>query len=323
MQGPKADPAHPAIHPTGERLLRALEGAEANIFDLVVRRFLAGFGPSARRELLDVTLAVGEHEFRLAGGRTVFQGWMKYYGRFAGYRDVELPALSEGDRFRVSDVVIEEKFEPKPLRYNQSSLLEKMEREEIGTKATRADIIATLVGRGYVAGEGMQVTDLGLSVVETMAEHAPTIISTQFTRDIEVKLEAVERGSEGEAALMRETVASLARQLTELSANEEAVGKEIDSALMSAAAKAFILGRCPLCKTGQLRVIRSKSTKKRFVGCSNYPTCRASGPLPQRGTLRATAKECEHCGWPVLYVTAGRRPWRLCVNPRCPGKRKP
>ena len=323
VQGPKADPAHPAIHPTGERLLRALEGAEANIFDLVVRRFLAGFGPSARRELLDVTLVVGEHEFRLAGGRTVFQGWMKYYGRFAGYRDVELPALSEGDRFRVSDVVIEEKFEPKPLRYNQSSLLEKMEREEIGTKATRADIIATLVGRGYVAGEGMQVTDLGLSVVETMAEHAPTIISTQFTRDIEEKLEAVERGSEGEAALMRETVASLARQLTELSANEEAVGKEIDSALMSAAAKAFILGRCPLCKTGQLRVIRSKSTKKRFVGCSNYPTCRASGPLPQRGTLRATAKECEHCGWPVLYVTAGRRPWRLCVNPRCPGKRKP
>ena len=324
VQGAKFDAAHPAVHPTGERPKRPLEASESAVFDLVVRRFLAAFGPSARRELAEVTLAVGEHEFRLAGGRTVFPGWMRYYGRYAGYRDVEVSPVSEGDRFKVVSVTVEEKFEQKPPRYNQSSLLEKMEREGIGTKATRADIIATLVERRYVSGERMEVTDLGLSVVETMTEYVPSIISTELTREIEGKLESVEEGSGGEAELLRGTVRSVVRQLTALSANEETVGREIDSALTASVAKSFVLGKCPVCKTGNLRIIRSKATKKRFVGCSNYPGgCRASAPLPQKGTLRTASKPCECCSWPVVYVMGGRRPWRLCVNPNCPEKRKP
>ena len=323
VQGAKADPAHPAIYPTGERPRKALGSAEAGLFDLIVRRFLAAFGAPARREQVEVTLAVGEHEFRLGGGRTVFPGWMSYYGRYAGYRDVELPPLSEGDRSRVSGVMVDERFEARPPRYNQSTLLEKMERESIGTKATRADIVATLVGRGYVAGEGMEVTYLGLSVLETMAEYAPAIISTSLTREIEEELGAVEGGAEKEGSLMRETVRTLARQLAELGASEEAVGKEIDSALMSSAARSAVLGGCPVCRTGQLRVVRSKSSKKRFVGCSNYPACRASGPLPQRGTVKATTGKCFRCRWPVAFIVGSGRPWRLCLNPACPGKKKP
>jgi len=323
VQGAKSDPAHPAIHPTGQKPKHPLDASESAVFDLVARRFLAAFGPSARRELTEATLAVSKHEFRLAGGRTVFPGWMKYYGRYAGYRDVEVPPVSEGDRFRVAGVVLEEKFEQKPARYNQSSLLEKMEKEGIGTKATRADIIATLVGRGYVFGESMGVTDLGLSVVEAMAAYAPSIISTELTREIEDELEAAEGGSGGAAELLRGTVRSIVGQLSELSANEEAVGREIDSAVAAGLAKSFVLGDCPVCRTGELRIIRSKTTKKRFVGCSNYSNgCRASAPLPQKGTLRAASKPCEHCAWPVVYVVGGRAPWRFCVNPDCPGKAK-
>ena len=321
-QGAKSDPAHPAIHPTGERPRKPLDASEANVFDLVVRRFMAAFGPPARRESFEAVLAVGEHLFRLGGGRTAFPGWMRSYGRYARQRDTEPPPLSEGDVVDVVDVLAEEKFEQAPPRYNQSSLLEKMEKEEIGTKATRADIIATLVGRGYVAGEGMQVTDLGMSVVEAMTEYAPAIVSTSLTREIEGKLGAVEEGAEHETALLRETVRSLAGQLAELGANEEEVGKEIDSALMAAAAESFVLGACPVCGTGQLKVIRSKATKKRFAGCSNYPACRASGPLPQRGAIRAAAKTCGLCRWPVVYVSGRGRPWKLCVNPDCPAKRK-
>jgi DNA topoisomerase-1 len=323
VQGVKTDPAHPAIHPTGERPRRPLDSSESALLDLVTRRFLAAFGPSARREAVEVTLGVGEHEFKLGGGRTVFPGWLKYYGRYASYRDVELPAISEGDRFRVVDVLLDQKFEQKPSRYNQSTLLEKMEKEGIGTKATRADIITTLVGRGYVVGEIMEVTDLGLSVVEIMLKYAPSIVSTGLTREIEERLEAVEGGAEGEAALLRETVRSIASQLADLSANEEAIGKELDSALMATVARSFVLGRCPVCKTGELRVIRSRKTMKRFVGCSNYSTgCRASAPLPQKGTVKTTAKPCERCSWPVVYIVGRGRPWRLCVNPRCPGKGK-
>ena len=321
VQGAKSDPAHPAIHPTGQKPKRSLDSSESAVFDLITRRFLAAFGQSARRELTEATLVVGEHEFRLAGGRTLFPGWMKYYGKYAGYRDVEVPQVSEGDRYRVAGVALEEKFEQRPLRYNQGALLEKMEREGIGTKATRADIIATLVGRGYVSGESLEVTTLGLSIVEAMAKYAPSIISTKLTREIEGKLEAIENGSEGEAELLRETVRSIVGQLAGLIANEESVGREIDSAVTANLAKSLALGKCPICKSGELRIVRSKATKKRFVGCSNYSNgCRASAPLPQKGTLRTASKPCNHCSWPVVYVGGGRRPWRLCVNPNCPGK---
>jgi DNA topoisomerase-1 len=324
IQGAKYDAAHPAIHPTGEKPRRPLEVSESAVFDLVVRRFLAAFASSARRELVEATLAVGEHEFRLAGGRTVSPGWMKYYGRYAGYRDVELPPVSKGDRFRVVGMAVEERFDPRPPRYNQSSLLEKMEKEGIGTKATRADIIGTLVGRGYVSGESMEVTDLGLSVVETMARYAPSIVSTELTREIEGKLAAVENGSGSDAELLRETVRTIAGQLAKLRSNEDVVGREIDFALTATVAKSFVLGRCPVCKTGDLRIIRSKATNKRFVGCSNYPGgCRASAPLPQKGKITTTSTACQRCSWPVVFVDGGRRSWRLCVNPSCPEKAKP
>ena len=323
VQGTRSDPAHPALHPTGERPRRALDRSERSIFDLVVRRFLAAFGPSARRELVDVTLAVGSHEFRLAGGRTLSPGWMEYYGRYAGLRDREVPPISEGESLDVSDVVVEGRFDQKPVRYNPGSLLEKMEREGIGTKATRADVIATLVGRGYVAGEGMEVTDLGFAVAEAMEKFAPEVMGMGLTRGIEEKLDAVERGKEEEAEMLREAVRSMASQLAALGAEEDALGKELDSALTGAAAKAFALGRCPVCKTGELRLIRSKTSGKRFVGCSNYPSiCRASAPLPQRGTVKATSKTCERCSWPIVHIVGKGRPWRLCPNPNCPGKKR-
>ena len=323
VQGEKSDPAHPAIHPTGEKPRRPLDSSEAAIFDLVVRRFLSAFGPSARRELVDVSLNVGEHGFKLAGARTVFQGWLRYYGRYTGYRDTDLPQITEGDRFRVADLSVDERFGQSPPRFNQSSLLEKMEKERIGTKATRAEIIATLVERGYVSGESMEITDLGLAVVETMIRYAPSIMSAELTREIEEKLEAIEGGSRAETDLLRGTVRSIASQVVDLGDNEEAVGREIDAALMSTLAKSFVLGRCPVCGSGELRVVTSKSTKKRFVGCSNYPSgCRASAPLPQRGTIKAAPRPCGHCSWPVIFLISGRRPWKLCVNPRCPGRKR-
>lgn len=323
VQGIKFDPAHPAIHPTGERPRRRLDGSEISVLDLVIRRFLAAFGSPALREVVEVTLMSESHSFRAAGSKDVFPGWMKYYGKYARYKNDELPAVSEGDKLNVVDVSVEEKFEQRPPRYNQSTLLEQMEKEGIGTKATRADIITTLLGRGYVAGERMEATDLGLSVVEVMEKYAPSIVSTKLTRHIEESLEAVEAG-EGEAEVLRETIRSVSEQLAELGANEEVVGREIDSAQMITLAKTEALGECPVCKTGHLRIVRSRTTKKRFVGCSNYSQgCRASAPLPLQGRIRPAMKACESCSWPIIYVVTRRRPWRLCVNPNCSGKKRP
>ncbi|MDG6898975.1 MAG: DNA topoisomerase I [Nitrososphaerota archaeon] len=320
-QGSQSDPAHPAIHPTGERPKKPLDGQAASLLDLIFRRFLAGFGPPARRELVDVWLDVGGHRFRASGSRTVFPGWMDYYGKYAGYRNIEPPPVTENDRVGVVRVTIEEKFEQRPPRYNQSSLLEKMESEGIGTKATRADIISTLLSRGYASGESLEVTDLGFAVAEALEKYAPSVMSTALTRHVEERLGRVEE-AEGEAEVVRETIGMAAEQLAEIFTNEAEVGKEIDAAIRGEVSKAETLGMCPICKSGTLRIVRSRTTKKRFVGCSNFHSgCRASAPLPQRGTIRPAAKPCEECSWPVVYVSRGRRSWRICVNMNCPGRR--
>ena len=81
-----------------------------------------------------------------------------------------------------------------------------------------------------------------------------------------------------------------------------------------------ILGDCPKCGKNKIRVIRSKTTKKRFVGCEGYPDCDQTYPLPQRGDIIGTGEICPHCGSPKVKVLGGRRPWILCLDPHCPTK---
>jgi DNA topoisomerase-1 len=85
------------------------------------------------------------------------------------------------------------------------------------------------------------------------------------------------------------------------------------------------IGECKTCaaagKPGQqLTVRRSARTLKRFVRCTNYDECQVSYPLPQRGELSATGEECPHCTAPMVVVNTGRGPWKICVDPNCPGK---
>jgi ssDNA-binding Zn-finger/Zn-ribbon topoisomerase 1 len=81
-----------------------------------------------------------------------------------------------------------------------------------------------------------------------------------------------------------------------------------------------ILGDCPKCGKNRIRIIRSKATKKRFVGCEGYPECDQTYPLPQRGDVIATGDICPQCGSPKVKILGGRRPWVLCLDPYCPTK---
>ena len=104
----------------------------------------------------------------------------------------------------------------------------------------------------------------------------------------------------------------------------------------SAAAKRFvILGTnepkgglvpCPECGLGKLMVVRSKATRKRFVGCSNYYSgCDASSPLLQKARLRALKQPCPACSWPmVIFRYSRNQKWtRQCSNMRCPTRATP
>ncbi len=81
-----------------------------------------------------------------------------------------------------------------------------------------------------------------------------------------------------------------------------------------------IVGKCNVCGTGELS-IRHGSYGKRFVGCSSYPDCKHSYPLPSRGLVLPTPDHCRTCGHPVVKVIMrGRPPWILCLNMQCPAK---
>ncbi|MDA4134983.1 MAG: DNA topoisomerase, partial [Thaumarchaeota archaeon] len=322
-EGPNTDPAHPAIYPTGESASRPLTVEERKVFDLVVRRFLSCFGEDAIREASSVAISVGEHEFTAEEIRVVVPGWMKFAveGRAAEGAPTIALSLREGDRVEVEAVDVEEHHRAHRPRYNQATLLEKMEGEGIGMKATRADTISTLLVRGYVTGATLVPTELGFALIEAMREHCPQIISTRLTRDVEAQLERVESTGEMGWEFFEQTLSSLLTQVGEVRRHEREISLRMLGSASEGALGQMVLGRCPVCKEGELWVVRSRKSGKRFVGCTNYSKgCTASAPLPQRGAIKVTTKPCASCGWPVVYVRMGRYPWRLCVNDRCPRK---
>jgi len=80
------------------------------------------------------------------------------------------------------------------------------------------------------------------------------------------------------------------------------------------------LVECPECHIGKILIIRSRHSKKRFMGCSNYYNgCRASSPLIQRGMICATKIPCKICAWPmIVFRYSTKQKWtRQCCNVRC------
>jgi len=323
-EGIKDDPAHPAIHPTGELPKRRLEGTEWKLYDLIVKRFLATFGDPATIERIVVLIDVNGYKFKANGRITKYAGWTKYYSPYANMHDVELPQLNVGDILANKGIKSAEKFTQPPLRFNQASLLEMMEKEQIGTKATRAEIIKTLIDRGYITSESIEATDLGFAVIESMRSYMPDIVSTELTREMEKQLDEVELGKLPSDNVIDRAVEKLIGTLAVFKSKEAEVGKGMNAAIVTTAMAQNVVGTCPLCKDGQLRIIRSKQSGKRFVGCSNFGKgCKGSMPLPQTGIVRKTRKVCSVCKWPIVFVRFKNRKfsWKLCININCPTKK--
>ena len=77
---------------------------------------------------------------------------------------------------------------------------------------------------------------------------------------------------------------------------------------------------CPECKIGQLMIIKSPSTKKRFIGCSNFQNgCKASAPLLQKAKLRVLKSKCKICMWPIIvFRYSKKQEWKKqCSNMKC------
>jgi DNA topoisomerase-1 len=209
-------------------------------------------------------------------------------------------------------------------RFNAGSLLKLMEDYAIGTKATRTDIIDTLYKREYIQGKDIKITELGLTIIEALEEIVPEILSVDLTKQLEKNIALIQTGEIDANKVVEEALEILRPILEKFKDKEASIGKMIYHSLHRKK-ECSTLGRCPSCKTGELKVLNNKKTGKRFVGCTNYfeGKCNQSYPLPQQGYIKPTANICPNCGAPIIRILReNRKPWTLCINVECPGMKE-
>ncbi len=314
--GRKKDPAHPAIHPTGE-IPRNLGRGKEKIFDLICRRFFASFGDYAIRETLSVEFDNNREVFISKGSTTLEPGWQTLYGRYTRFKEEELPPLKKGELLGVEDVLLHRKETQPPNRYTPSSIIREMEKKNLGTKATRSQIIDILFRRGYLKGKSIEVTPLGLSVVDTLEKYCPNVLSEKLTRKFESEMERIRSGELDKERVLEEGRAALVEITDEFKRSEEEIGAELAKSFRSAN-QGENLGPCLECD-GNL-ILRKSKYGGFFVGCSNYPKCTFKISIP-KGRVRRTGK-CPSCGYAVLTLTSSKKPFSFCINPKCKSKRR-
>lgn len=316
-QGKKDDKAHPAIHPTGSKP-KKISKDEKKLYDLIVKRYFAVFGEPAVRESVKLTFDLSGEKFLAKGKRTLEKNWFTLYEPYVKKKEQVIPDLEEGEKMDVSEVKKLDKQTKPPKRYTQASLVSELEKRNLGTKSTRSQIIDKLYDRGYVDGSSIKVMDIGLAVVDALEKYSPKVLSEEMTKNIEEDMEKIRDGDNTREEVVENAKETLKEILDGIKENEEKIGQGLKDAVIETIRKKRELGECPECG-GTLKVI--KTGKSQFVGCSNYPDCENSFPLPQRAKIVPTDKECDDCGLPTFKVIRrGKRPFTMCPDPDCESK---
>ena len=263
---------HHAIIPTEKTPnLGDFSRDEGLIYDMVVRRFLAGFYPPAIFATTKIATSVAGHLFVTSGKVRQSAGWqeveppVKYKpkpGEKGKKEEPILPSVHKGDQVPLHDSRLHEGKTQPPKRFSENALLGAMERAGaklddatlrramketgLGTPATRANMIETLIKRTYIARQGKTLlpTPKGRALIQAI--EADALKSAELTGQWESKLGQVASGKLQEDAFMAE-VRAMTRDLTgtilsqELTLSPEAKAQALKT-------KGEPLGTCPLCQ---------------------------------------------------------------------------
>ena len=272
---------HHAIIPTGETPL-GLSADEITIYQMVVNRFIEAFSPNSEEERMQVRFTDGTNIFTWNACRQISLGWKAVQKEQVADAEKKenddeqvlslLPNLAEGEILSlVNAEITEHKTKPKPL-YTEATLLSAMENAGkevedaeskkamaecgIGTPATRANIIETLILRDYIRRDKKAIipTEKGLAVYEIVKDKK--IANAEMTGAWELALAAIEAGkmpadkfSQG----INSYVETICEELLSLSSDQ----------------KSYPVYRCPKC--GQQSVgIYAKVAKCRHETCGFY-----------------------------------------------------
>jgi DNA topoisomerase-3 len=278
---------HHAIIPTDvEHDVSRFSPDERRVFDLIARRFLAVFHPPARYARTTVVTLVEEERFRSRGKVTLEAGWRGVYGLLSDAEQqqqrqdeegenesAELPPLEQGQQVRCASAEVEAKETKPPPRYTEATLLsametagkliddeelrEAMKESGLGTPATRAETIETLIRREYIerAGKDLTPTPKGLQVITMLEEHPLT--SPELTGNWEKRLTDIEHGTDDRSKFI-DDIAEFTRATVEKIA-------ELDKEKLRP--ERVELGPCPRCGAETGEIIKENS---KAYGCTSW-----------------------------------------------------
>jgi len=231
-----AQEAHEAIRPTymDQQEIEATP-QERRLYDLIWKRTIASQMADAELEKTTVTIGIGGvEEFLVANGEVVkFDGFLRVYQQTVDNNDDDdendniLPPMTVGQQLERKEITATQRYTQRPVRYNEASLVRKLEELGIGRPSTYASTITTIQQREYVqkgdkTGEQMPIevftlkndkikhttskvllgaergklmpTDTGVVVNDFLLEYFPEIMDYNFTADVEKKFDDIAEG---------------------------------------------------------------------------------------------------------------------------------
>ena len=316
-RGKKETTDHPPIYPTAKATPDDLAPADYKLYNLIARRFLATLSEAAVIEGTKVTLDVNAEPFVAKGDVLVKPGYRAIYP-YGLKKDEQLPALSEGETIAFNGATCTKKQTEPPARYSQGKLIQEMEKLGLGTKSTRHAIIERLYAVKYCVNDPIEPSQLGMAVCDALDKFAPHITHPEMTAELEEEMDNIAEGRTTKTQVVDTSRNLLSEQLASLLPHSE----EVKEALADAVAADAYVGPCPKCgKDLQLRA--SQKTRSMFIGCSGWPDCDVTYPLP-KGKVEAVPEPCPTCGMPQVKVTAFRsKPRTICIDPHCSTNQEP
>ncbi len=206
-----AQEAHEAIRPAGSNFIHpgkaGLSGRQFKLYDLIWKRTIATQMAEAELEFTNVRIeaAAGDRKasFKANGKKILFPGYFRAYVEGSDdpeaaleNQEIFLPELSEQDPVDLHELEsIGHETKP-PARYTEATLVKELEKQGIGRPSTYATILGTIQERGYVNTDGRTLipTYIAFAVTELLETHFPDLVDSDFTSEMEDKLDRIARG---------------------------------------------------------------------------------------------------------------------------------
>ena len=292
-----AQDAHEAIRPTDvtrtpDKIKASLTKEQYNLYRLIYNRFVASQMNPAVYETMTMEIGGDGVALRFYGEHKKFAGFTSLYEESSDdvveSAETALPQLKEGDPVTIEEVLTKQHFTQPPSRYTEGSLVRVLEEKGIGRPSTFAPTVTTIIARGYVSREkkSLYPTELGRMVNNMMEEYFKDIVDTEFTAELEDKLDTVEAGGVDWKEIIRDFYPGFKKSLDVAEQQIEKV--EINDELSDE----------PCDKCGALMVYKM-GRFGRFLACPNFPDCRNTKPI-----LNYIEAPCPACGARLMEKTS-------------------